>query len=159
MAKKPVARRRPATRKSKPKAKPKAKRPVRKKPETLRLGSVMPSLTVNDVRATLKWYRDVLGFTVASEWTYEARLGGAVLRAGTVEFMIGQDDFAKGRDRHKGEGFRLYCSTRQDLDQLAAWIKSRGGVLAHEPTDQPWGVRDFSVVDPDGYKISIAQGK
>lgn len=157
MAKKPTARRRPAAKKPKPKAKP--KRPTRKKPETLRLRAVMPSLTVNDIHASLKWYRDVLGCTAGEEWIRDGRLAGAMLKAGTVEFMIGQDDFAKGRDRRKGEGFRLYCTTQQDLDRLAALIKTRGGTLAQEPTDQPWGVRDLAVVDPDGYKISISQSK
>jgi uncharacterized glyoxalase superfamily protein PhnB len=31
-------------------------------------------------------------------------------------------------------------------------------VLAEEPTDQPWGARDFGVVDPDGFQISISTG-
>ena len=42
-------------------------------------------------------------------------------------FMIGQDDWKKGRDRVKGEGFRLYCQTTQDVDRLAEGIKARGG--------------------------------
>lgn len=130
----------------------------RKQPETLRLKAVMPSLTVDDAEASLAWYRDVVGFTVADEMRHEGRLQGAVLRAGDVEFLIAQDDFKKGRDRPKGVGFRLYCTTRQDVDRLAAEIKERGGELAHEPTDQPWGARDFAVVDPDGFAISISTG-
>lgn len=42
------------------------------------------------------------------------------------------------------------------MDQLAADIKARGGSLLSEPTDQPWGSRDFAVEDPDGFKISIS---
>jgi uncharacterized glyoxalase superfamily protein PhnB len=69
--------------------------------------------------------------------------------------MIGQDDWQKGRDRKKGEGFRIYCTTTQDVDVLAAAIKKRGGRLDSEPVDQPWGSRDFSLTDPDGFKITI----
>ncbi len=131
---------------------------ARKQPETLRLRAVMPTLTVNDVATSLAWYRDVVGFTVADEMRHEGELAGAVLKAGEVEFLLGQDDFAKGRDRPKGVGFRLYCTTGQDIDRLAANIVARGGELAHEPTDQPSGARDFAVVDPDGFVISISTG-
>ena len=118
----------------------------------------MPSLTVHDLAASVAWYRDVLGFIVAEEFRQEDRLAGVRLTAGTVDFLLAQDDFAKGRDRKKGVGLRLYCITGQDVDQLAAAIKERGGELAQEPRDQPWGARDLAVVDPDGFVISISTG-
>ena len=70
--------------------------------------------------------------------------------------MLSQDDWKKGRDRVKGEGFRIYCSTSQNLDRLAEQIKARGGTLLQEPKDDPWGSRNFSFEDPDGFKITIA---
>ena len=81
------------------------------------------------------------------------------MMAGSVSFMLSQDDWKKGRDRAKGEGVRIYCTTAQDVDVLAKQIKARGGTLAQEPRDEPWGMRDFAVVDPDGYKITIAASK
>ncbi len=127
----------------------------RQQPETLRLRRLMPALTVSDLAASLAWYRDVLGFLVAEEIRHEDRMVAARLKAGSVEFLLGQDDFAKGRDRAKGAALRLYCVTGQDIDELAAAIQSRGGKLAQEPKDQPWGTRDFAVIDPDGFQISI----
>jgi uncharacterized glyoxalase superfamily protein PhnB len=123
--------------------------------ETLRLRSVMPALTVNDLQASVAWYRDVLGFVVAEEYRWEGEVRGVRLKADTVEMLLGQDDFAKGKDRVKGAGLRLYCVTAQDIDQLAAGIKERGGQLSQEPADQPWGTRDFAIVDPDGFILSI----
>ena len=70
-----------------------------------------------------------------------------------------QDDWKKGRDRAKGEGVRIYCTTVQDVDTLARQIKARGGALTQEPRDQPWGMRDFALVDPDGYKVTIGADK
>ena len=129
----------------------------RKQPETLRLRAIMPAITATDLQASVSWYRDVLGFTVAEEYKdKEGRVMGVQLKAGSVQVMLGQDDFAKGRDRQKGAALRFFCTTAQDVDQLAAAIKERGGKLAHEPTDQPWGTRDFGVVDPDGFNISIS---
>lgn len=133
----------------------KATRPQRKQPETLRMRSAAPGFTVNDIEKSLAWYRDVLGFVVKSRWEHEGKLAGAEIAAGSVLFMIGQDDWKKGRDRVKGEGFRIYCTTGQDVDRLAAQIKARGGALTQEPADQPWGMRDFALGDPDGFKITI----
>ncbi len=130
----------------------------RNQPETLRLRSVMPALTTNDLEQSIAWYRDVIGFVVVEEMRREGSLQGAVIQAGQQRFLLARDDFQKGRDRAKGAGFRLYCVTAQDIDQLAQGIKQRGGVLEQEPADQPWGARDFSVVDPDGFKISISTG-
>ncbi len=124
----------------------------------LNLGAVMPALTASDLGASIAWYRDVMGFVVAREIEHEGQRVGAMMSAGGVQILLGQDDFAKGRDRQKGIGFRLYCVSEKDVDELAAEIKARGGILDQEPTDQPWGARDIAVVDPDGFKISIPSG-
>ena len=128
----------------------------RSQPESLRLRSVSIGLTVNDLQKSLAWYRDVLGFVVTDEWRREGVLHGVEMRAGTVGVYLGQDDWKRGRDRVKGEGIRIYATTVQDIDRLAALIKARGGVLSHEPQTQPWGERDFGLVDPDGFKITIS---
>jgi lactoylglutathione lyase len=141
-----------------------AKRPARRAsktprartaPQGLTLSSAAPSLTVNDLEKSIAWYRDVLGLVVKDRWEHEGKLMGVEMRAGGVTFMLGQDDWKKGRDRVKGGGFRLYCQTAQDADRLAEQIKARGGTLAQEPKDESWGARVFSVEDPDGFKITI----
>jgi uncharacterized glyoxalase superfamily protein PhnB len=123
----------------------------------LALGSVAPSFTVADLDKSLAFYRDVLGFVVKDRWEHEGKLMGVEMRAGRVTVMLGQDDWQKGRDRVKGEGFRLYCETAQDVDRLAAQIETRGGRLAQAPRDESWGARAFAVEDPDGYKITISR--
>jgi uncharacterized glyoxalase superfamily protein PhnB len=123
---------------------------------SLALRSASPSFTVNDLEKSLAWYRDVVGFAVEETWKDEGKVVGVSLRAGDVSFMIGQDDWKKGRDRKKGEGFRMFCMTKKNIDTLAEGIEARGGKLDHPPTDQSWGVRDISLTDPDGFKITIA---
>jgi catechol 2,3-dioxygenase-like lactoylglutathione lyase family enzyme len=141
-------------RKAKTKASPKPAGPVRKGPETLRMRSAAPGFTVNDIEKSLAWYRDVMGFVVKERWENEGKLAGLEMVAGDVSFFLTQDDWKKGRDRAKGEGFRIYCTTAQDVDALARQIKARGGTLDREPSDE-MGTRNFAVVDPDGYKITI----
>jgi lactoylglutathione lyase len=138
-----------------------ARRPARRAGTTsskgLAFSSVSPSFTVNDLQKSLAWYRDVIGFKPGETWERNGQLMGVELKAGTSYFMIGQDDWQKGRDRKKGEGFRIYCETTRDVDAIAREIKARGGQLDSEPRDQEWGVRDISVTDPDGFKITIAK--
>jgi uncharacterized glyoxalase superfamily protein PhnB len=134
-----------------------ARPPARRQPETLRLRDVSPSYTATDLQRSIAFYRDVLGFVVGDEWRDHGVLQGCEMRAGSVLFMLSQDDFAKGRDRKKGVGARLHVSTAQDLDRLAEEIKARGGSLDQEPTDMPWGQRVFMISDPDGFKLTIAQ--
>ena len=131
---------------------------VKDKSSTVNLSAVMPTITANHLGPSIAWYRDVMGIVVAREMEPEGQRVGAVMSAGGVQFLLGQDDFAKGKDRQKGIGFRLNCVSEQDIDELAAEIKARGGILDQDPTDQPWGSRDFAISDPDGFKISISSG-
>ena len=150
---------RPRTR-SRPRPRTKASRPpARRQPETLRLRNVTPSFTATDLQRSIAFYRDVLGFVIGDEWREDGALAGCEIRAGAVMFMLGQDDFKKGRDRQKGLGARVWCHTAQDLDRLAAEIKARGGVLDQEPQDMPWGDRVFMITDPDGFKLTFVQAR
>jgi uncharacterized glyoxalase superfamily protein PhnB len=133
-----------------------AARKKRKQPETLRIRAIQPGFTVNDVHRSIAWYTNVLGFVMKEPWLRDGQMIGAELRAGNCTVYLGQDDFKKGKDRKKGEGVRLYCGTAQKLETLADGIKARGGQLDHEVQAQPWGTRDFSITDPDGYKITVS---
>ena len=146
-AKAPAAKRATRTAKKAPRARAQSK--------GLTLRSVAPSFTVNDLDRSLAFYRDVLGLPVKDRWEHEGKLMGVEMGAGDVTFMLGQDDWKKGRDRVKGEGFRLYCDTSQDIDRLAEQIKARGGTLAQEPRDESWGARMITLDDPDGFKITV----
>lgn len=132
---------------------------VRKLPETLRLTSIMPSLTVNDLAKSLAFYTDGLGFFLGQRWQGEdGVLRGAMLKAGACELGISQDDWKSGKDRVKGVGSRIFLETTQDIDALAARVKGAGYSLSAEPADNPqWGVRSFSVDDPDGFHLTVTR--
>jgi catechol 2,3-dioxygenase-like lactoylglutathione lyase family enzyme len=132
--------------------------PERQQPESLRLRTIMPTFSVNDLQLSLAWYRDGLGFFVGNRWEEGGQLRGVTLKAGACEFGLSQDDFSKGRDRAKGIGFRLWCSTAQDVDAIAKRLRSYGGTLTEEPGDR-WNVYSFTAQDPDGFKITITQAK
>jgi len=123
---------------------------------TLDAKSLMPSLTVNDVTKSIQFYRDGLGFKVGQEWKDNGVLLGAMLEAGNISFGVSQDDFSKGRDRVKGVGMRFYFETEQDINVLAQQAKSAGIKLDDGPGPLSWGPLGFTVTDPDGFKLTIA---
>ena len=123
--------------------------------ETFRGQNLNASLTVNDLEKSLAWYRDVVGFYVEREYEREGRKMAVSLKAGSVAILLAQDDGAKGANRVKGEGFSMMIVTTEDVDQIAAGIKQRGGTLDSEP-DTRFGRRAFRLHDPDGFKLVIS---
>ena len=130
----------------------------RKQPESLRLRAIMPSYTVNDIQRSLTWYEEGLGFFVAERWKDGGELKGVMLKAGSCQLGLAQDDFAKGRERRKGEGFRIWCDTAQDVDAIAARLRKFGGAIVEEPGNH-WDMYSFTAQDPDGFKITIGRSK
>ena len=131
---------------------------ARREPETLRLSSFTPSLTVNDLARSLAFYSGALGFIVGEEWKDGDVLRGVMLKAGACELGLSQDDWKQGKDRKKGLGVRIWCDTAQDIDAMAARVKAAGSVLTEEPEDHTaWGVRSFSFDDLDGFHFTIAR--
>lgn len=124
----------------------------RRRPETLRLRAVMPMLRVSDLDRSVTWYRDIMGFVVAEELREDDRLVAVQLKAGKVRFLLEQDDALPAGVRD--HGIQLFCATRQDVTRLLAAVQERGGQVRSAP-DEAEGRNDFSVVDPDGYMISI----
>src|SRR5207237_7968558 len=110
--------------------------------ETLRLRAVEPAFTVNDLARSVDFYTKALGFVLDKLFKgADGTLQGVMLKAGACRLGLSQDDWAKGRDRQKGVGVRVWWTTVQDIDAVAARIKAAGDALAEEPKDQPWAGR------------------
>jgi catechol 2,3-dioxygenase-like lactoylglutathione lyase family enzyme len=131
---------------------------ARQQPESLRLRSIMPSFTVNDLQQSVAWYQDGLGFFVSERWEEGGRLQGVMLKAGACQLGLSQDDFSRGRDRLKGVGFRIWCDTAQDINALAERLRKFGGNIIEGPGNR-WDTYSFTAQDPDGFRITIAQAK
>jgi predicted enzyme related to lactoylglutathione lyase len=119
-----------------------------------------PSLTVNDLRKSMDFYTSVLGFIQGERWEEGGVLKGVMLKAGACNLSLSQDDWAKGRDRVKGVGVRLWCETVQDINALAERIQRAGGKLTEGPTDSAeWKMQTIGIDDLDGYHITVFRKK
>jgi catechol 2,3-dioxygenase-like lactoylglutathione lyase family enzyme len=110
-------------------------------------------LQVSDFDRSLKFYRDALGLKIRR---FADDACAAVVLGGT-EFMIHEDFDPKLKKARRGAGFTLHFEV-SDADRFCARLRKRGVEPRHEPEDRPWG-REFSVVDPDGYRLEFVGPK
>jgi catechol 2,3-dioxygenase-like lactoylglutathione lyase family enzyme len=113
-------------------------------PEQFYQGS--PLLLVPDVPATGEFYRNVLGFR-------------SDLGSGSPEYSVVWRDnaavhFARG-DRAP-TGVRIFFWVK-DVDALHAELVGRGAAIAFPIGTRSYGVRDFSIRDPNGVEVVFGQ--
>lgn len=123
---------------------------------TLKAKSLAISLTVNDLTQSTRLYIEGLGFGLQEEFKMDGKVVGVMLESGDASLMLTQDDFAKGRDRVKGTGMRLYIETEQDLQALARQARTAGMSVEGDPAPLGWGPMGFSLTDPDGFKVTVS---
>ena len=126
----------------------------RRRPETLRLRTLTPALTVADLEGSLTWYCDTIGFVVVQKWEEDGAIAGAVVEAGRIRLFLVQAE--GGTLPASDQTLQFYCATAQGIDELAKAIEDRGGVIDKPPADQPWGARTFDLLDPDGVRLTIS---
>ncbi|MES2306655.1 MAG: VOC family protein [Gemmatimonadota bacterium] len=125
-------------------------------PEPLNATGIFPGITASDLPASVKFYVDGLGFEIIDKMEAEGVLRFVMLKAGNAMLGIGMDDFAKGRDRKKGVGTRIYISTNQDIPALADRMRAAGFAIDGEVAPLSWGPMGFALIDPDGIQLTIA---
>ena len=109
------------------------------------LRKVMPELPMSDVIAGVVHYRDVLGFEV----NYSQHDIGVMDRDDMRLLLIARSA------RHTGIGSCAFYVT--DADALHAELTARGANVQGPPVSKPWGLREFSVLDPEGNRLTFAQ--
>ena len=116
-----------------------------------------PVFPVRDVNVAVRWYVDNLGFTPAHVNADESgEANYAIVRLGDVEVHLLQNGFEGEPVRSPAEAMFTMRGSGDGIDDLCKRCADRGLVFLRELADQPWGARDFTVLDPDGNRIWIA---
>lgn len=127
-------------------------------------------LAHTDADASLHFYRDILGFEVRNDVGYAGMRWITVGPAGQPGTSIvlappGADPGITDDERRvigemmaKGTYGHIILAS-PDVDAAFAQVKAGGAEVAHEPTDQPYGVRDCAFRDPAGNLVRISQAR
>ncbi|WOQ17243.1 VOC family protein [Raineyella sp. W15-4] len=126
-------------------------------------------LPQTDPEASLAFWRDTLGFEVrldvgsgAMRWLTIGPAGqpdtNIVLAPPNVDPTLTDDEKRTINDLIAKGSYAMVLLTTDDLDGTFATVEASGAEIVQEPTDQPWGVRDFAVRDPAGTLVRINKG-
>jgi catechol 2,3-dioxygenase-like lactoylglutathione lyase family enzyme len=120
---------------------------------------------VHDPEAALDFYRDVLGLELRNDvargefrWITvgaSSQPGVAIVLTNYLNGSPADSDALAGL-LAKGalNGVHFHSD---DLDGAFDRVGGAGAEIVQEPTDQPWGTRDFAVRDPSGNLVRIDQ--
>ena len=132
----------------------------------MKFADVTPNLVVADVQASLAFYRDVLGFTLVTTVPDAAPFAFAWMKRDGVDIFLNSLEVTRTHDADLGArpirgAASVFIVIEADaiangVDALFASIGSRAPVRM-PLTDQFYGMREFSIDDPDGYVIIFAQ--
>ena len=112
----------------------------------------LPHLPVKNLRLTLDYYRDKLGFS--DEWTFGDIDGG--IRRDDLRLLFAEDkDFTNDINNKK---HRLPVMWFVDnINDVYVEFKKQDIELADDLRTHPYGLREFAFVDINGYYIRIAE--
>ena len=108
-------------------------------------------LAVKDLKVETDYYIDKLGF----ERDFSAP-GWEFLSFGIFKVMLGEcaDEMtAEETGNHSWFAHALV----ENVDEVYGEFNDRGAKILTPIGDRPWGIRDFSVVTPDGHRITFGQ--
>jgi catechol 2,3-dioxygenase-like lactoylglutathione lyase family enzyme len=106
----------------------------------------IPIFNVRNLRASQRYYRDALGFTVKWE-AGEPPDFGAVGRGDATLFMC------QGCQGNPGAWTMIFTP---DVDKLHDELVRRKAIIKTPPADMPWHLREMLVADPDGNVLRFA---
>src|SRR5438477_11733414 len=104
---------------------------------------------VADVRETVKFYRDVLGFTGEWFWENPPTFGGVTW--GDVQVMFCLQPGMKGKIEGHQHSFAV-----ENADELLARQQAAGAEVISPIGNKPWGNREYTVRDPNGYHLRFS---
>jgi catechol 2,3-dioxygenase-like lactoylglutathione lyase family enzyme len=115
---------------------------------------VLPCLHVSDMRRTLDFYIDVLGFTQTGYYPIESDPIRTEVRRDGVAIILFSEAL-HGSDQRPAFSGALYMFP-ESIEQLAQEL--RGKVpFAWGPEETEFGIREFAIRDPNGYILVFAE--
>ena len=109
----------------------------------------VPVLNVKDARASASFYCDVLGFK--RDWEHQFADGFPLY------VSVSRDDLTLHLSEHGDDRTHVtLVISVEDVDGAYSELCDRGLEQTSPPQDRPYGVRDFTLSDPDGHRLVVS---
>ena len=116
---------------------------------------ITPYLPVIDLKETLAFYRDQLGFS--GEWTAGAPLPVGGIQRDDLRLIFQQHPAYTRMVNTDSESFELILFV-ENVDDIYREYESKNIRFVSGLVDRPWGIREFIIQDPNGYWLRISEG-
>jgi uncharacterized glyoxalase superfamily protein PhnB len=111
-----------------------------------------PHLPVKNLKTTLDYYRDKLGFT--EEWTFGEKDGG--IRRDNMRLLFAESMSFTNDINNRQHRLALMWFV-DNIDDMYAEFKERQIELAADLKVHDYGLREFAFTDINGYYIRVAE--
>jgi catechol 2,3-dioxygenase-like lactoylglutathione lyase family enzyme len=122
-------------------------------------GKLIPTLRCSDMKKSVSFYKDLLGFELFERWPERGDPAFAVL--------VWKEEDELHLSSHSGDGVfgSVVSILTSDVDGIFSALKKYGmtfpvhadSPVHSAPVDQTWGTRELYVNDPDGNVIRFVQ--
>jgi uncharacterized glyoxalase superfamily protein PhnB len=113
-------------------------------------------LLVRDVVSSSNWYKEKLGFEI--EGLYGNPISFCILERDNQSLMLCNapaDKILPNRKIVKNIWNVYYWV--DDVEKICEEFKISGATIDYELCIKPYGVKEFGIIDPDGYDIAFGQ--
>ena len=105
-------------------------------------------LAVRNLEVSARFYVDVLGFRKdpinADGWSFLTR--------DCFRIMLGECVDERPASELNNHSWFAYWNV-EGVDELYAEFVANGALVSSQPTNKPWGLREFGLTTPDGHRI------
>ena len=122
------------------------------------MGYISPTLAVRNMKESIQFYGDCLGFKMGMAFPDADNPEYADLsKDGMVVMLIPANNVGIGSRQKLGIGVNLYMQIDGDIDEYYSQLRNKGVKIVVDIKDEPFGIRDFTVEDINGYKLTFNQ--
>jgi uncharacterized glyoxalase superfamily protein PhnB len=110
------------------------------------------------MKQTIEFYKNSLGFKMGMAFPDADNPEYADLsKDGMVLMFIPAENIGIGKEEKLGVGVNIYMQIDGDIDEYYNELKDKGVKIVVDIKDEPYGIRDFTVEDINGYKLTFNQ--
>ena len=124
------------------------------------MGYISPMLAVRNMKQSIEFYKISLGFKMGMAFP-DADNPEYIdfSKDGMILMFISVENMGICKEEKLGVGVNIYMQIDGDIDEYYNELKNKGVNIVVDIKDESYGIRDFTVEDTNGYRLTFNQTK